>query len=643
MHRSVPLCAVLLLGLCLSAAFAQSPEYLTILHLNDTHSNLAAGAPRDAEGNPTAGGVARAGTIIMQEKASDPNVLVLHAGDVFIGDPSFNLSVGAATPVIPELQMLLQLGVEAMAVGNHEFDLGPKILLGLLAASFDESSFPLLSANLDYSEDPENALQAFVSPHVILQKGDVKVGIFGMTTPEVEETGTSHPIIVSDDLGVIAGEQVAALRGEGCDVVIMLSHLLHVHDMEVAANVPGIDLIVGAHDHYAFKEPVEIPNAGGMTPIVQCGAFYRSMGKTVLKIDNGVVSVESYDLIALDETVGELGPLQTACADIYAQLDAATGGLLMATVGAATGDFSEEILDCTAEGNLDTHVGNLCADAYAAATGADFAFQPGGSTAQPIHAGPIKALDLFRTIGYGMNGENGMGFGLVTVKMTGTAILAGLEATLGYIPLNDEALIHPSDGFSYAYNPQAEEGHRVHTLNFNGAPLDLEATYTVAFNEYLLMYLMYFASADPRIVCSDTVFFDSPTMDGPLTEFEALAGYVMNLQTLTPEDPLPGRVTSLVTSTGHGATLPASPVLEQNFPNPFAGGTVVRLTMPSSLYARVTVHDAIGREVAVLAEREFRPGVHQLQFHADGLPAGLYFCRLLTGGQQQAIRMMHTR
>jgi 2',3'-cyclic-nucleotide 2'-phosphodiesterase (5'-nucleotidase family) len=144
MHRVIPLCAAIALGFLLSASPARAQSYLTILHLNDTHSNLAPGAPRDGDGNALAGGIARAATIIAAERASDPNALVLHAGDAFIGDPAYNFSM--TTLEQPELMLLQQLGLDAMAVGNHEFDLGTDALLGCLATSFAAGGFPLLSA-----------------------------------------------------------------------------------------------------------------------------------------------------------------------------------------------------------------------------------------------------------------------------------------------------------------------------------------------------------------------------------------------------------------------------------------------------------------------------------------------------------------
>ena len=641
MHRVIPLCAAIALGFLLSASPTLAQSYLTILHLNDTHSNLAPGAPRDVDGNALAGGIARAASVIAAERTPDPNTLLLHAGDSFIGDPAYNFSM--ATLEQPELMLLQQLGLDAMAVGNHEFDLGAEALLGCLATSFASGGFPLLSANLDYSADPQHALQGFVLPNIIKTVGDVTVGIFGMTTPEVEQLGTAVPIAVSDDLLNIAVAQVAQLQAAGCQVIIMLSHLGYFDDFRVGTNVAGINLIVGGHDHYVLNEAAEISNtSGGKAWIVQAGAFYRAMGKTRLKVDQGAVTLDGYTLITLDQGVVELEPVKTAVTDMYALLDAEVGGLLHSTVGVATNELSEWIPDCTVDGILDTHVGNICADAYASATGADFAIQPGGSTAQPIYPGPIKALDLFRTIGYGINAENGIGFSVVTVDMTGVAVKAAVEATLMFIEANDELLLHPSDGVTITFNPAAMAGKRLISLEVNAAPIDDAATYTVALNELLVMYLDVLSGFDPTIAYTNLQTFNSSMGAGPLTELEALVGYTTAVQTLSA-DPLPGRVVSEVTPVDPVAGVSESPILENNYPNPFGEMTAVRFTLPTQMHTRVAVYDVIGREVAVLAEREFTPGTHSLLFHADGLPAGLYFCRLLAGGTQHTIRLLHAR
>jgi 2',3'-cyclic-nucleotide 2'-phosphodiesterase (5'-nucleotidase family) len=117
----------------------------------------------------------------------------------------------------------------------------------------------------------------------------------------------SAPVVIRDDVAAIAYKTASSLRlQEGVDVVIFLSHLGKLYDQAIAANVPGIDIIVGGHDHSAFKQPIFITNLidGKQTPIVQAGEFYEYVGKVTLLVnipdtDSGAatVTLKDYQLI----------------------------------------------------------------------------------------------------------------------------------------------------------------------------------------------------------------------------------------------------------------------------------------------------------------------------------------------------------
>ena len=151
------ICAILFVVLTLNL-YAQV-DTRTILQLNDTHSCLAPLAPRTDNLEGTRGGIARAATVIGMTKMTEPNVLVLHGGDSFIGDLFFNHYYGAA-----ELQLLNSIGVDAMTVGNHEFDLTPAVLDTALKMAFPAGGFPLLSANLILDDPAVQSLKNYIKP-----------------------------------------------------------------------------------------------------------------------------------------------------------------------------------------------------------------------------------------------------------------------------------------------------------------------------------------------------------------------------------------------------------------------------------------------------------------------------------------------
>ena len=339
-YRSKILSSVLVLVLAVSVGWGQT-EIVTILHVNDTHSNLAPIGPRTNDLAGTLGGLARVATIVQNERGHAKDVLFLHAGDFFIGDLFYTKYFG-----VPELQMLKSLGLDAMAVGNHEFDLTPAALLGTLENAFPGEGFPLLSANLNLEDPAVQPLKQYIQPSVIKQIGKFKVGIFGMTTPATNVLSQPYPAVVegesAEELIMIAGITVQALKANGCDVIICLSHLGLQADQALATYLPGINVIVGGHDHFTLEKPVEITNPSGEpTWIVQANAFYLNVGKMRLKIHKGSVKMLTYELIPVDSKVKEAPFVSVAVKFLTAGIENTYGPLFSQQVGYVAQYFEE--------------------------------------------------------------------------------------------------------------------------------------------------------------------------------------------------------------------------------------------------------------------------------------------------------------
>ena len=490
--------------LSLSGLQAQS-DTLTILHVNDTHSNLAPSG--------TTGGIARAATVIGEEKMTDPNVLVLHAGDVFIGDLFFNIFFGVA-----ELQLMNALSFDAMTVGNHEFDLTPAVLQESLDSSFVDGGFPLLSANIVLEDPAVQSLKQYIQPYTIIQKGEIKVGIFGMTTPETNIFSLPAPAVVDTNIIEIAADMIDTLSAKSCDLIICLSHLGFALDQLVAANIPGIDVIVGGHDHYVFDTPVEVVNpGGGVTWIVQAEAFYKRMGKLQITITAGEVNLLSYQSIELDEQVPQEATTEQLVNTLITEIEQIYGPVYSQLLESANGDFDEIADSLLYHGYKDTPIGNLVCDAFRAYTGTDVAIEPGGSTAQPLKSGDIYGFDIFRVVGYGFNTDNGLGFRLATFDISGAALWAGLEFGLSQIELNDEFLIQVS-GLNYVYDPDNAPFERVLAVHIGGMPLDPAQMYSVTTNEFVVLMLDYLQ-----------IPYENLQVLSGVSEFEVLQGYVSEI------------------------------------------------------------------------------------------------------------------
>lgn len=146
---------------------------LFVLHTSDTHSRIEPLDPHSADPNAGRGGAARRAAFVRQYRTRHPDVLLLDCGDISQGTPYYNLFRGEL-----EVRMMNLMRYDAMAIGNHEFDYG----LENMARLFRMADFPVVCANYDFRGTP---LEDLVRPYVIIRRGDVRIGIFGLS-PRLE-------------------------------------------------------------------------------------------------------------------------------------------------------------------------------------------------------------------------------------------------------------------------------------------------------------------------------------------------------------------------------------------------------------------------------------------------------------------------
>lgn len=253
---------------------------VTILHTNDTHSNIDP-FPDNHSKYPGLGGVAKRFELVQKIRSEEENVLLLDAGDIFQGTPYFNKYGG-----VLEMKLMTELGYDAATMGNHDFDGG---MDGFVNAK-THADFPFLCANYDFVNTPIDGL---TQNEMIIEKGGIKVGIFGVGV-ELEglvpankfgETKYHDPIEV-------ANERAAALKGQGCELIICLSHLGYsydtekVSDLKLAAKTKDIHLIIGGHTHTFLEEPTVVENAAGKTTLVnQVGWAGVQLGRLDFEIE----------------------------------------------------------------------------------------------------------------------------------------------------------------------------------------------------------------------------------------------------------------------------------------------------------------------------------------------------------------------
>lgn len=323
MNRLRPL---LLLVLC-SFLFAcqpgkeNQPFVLTLAHMNDTHSqfdpvNAELKGPIFGKQGETDtlytrfGGYPRLLTMAKsfqaEALAKNQPLLLLHGGDAWQGSGYFKLNEGMANA-----ELLSQFGLDAMALGNHEFDLDNH----KLARFIQGVNFPILAANLDTRDDPDLRHATNLKPFVVyafegnrkspvtdlnnLPQGKQLVAVMGLVLEDMAN--------ISPNVGKLRfGKEVASaqatvdlLRQKGIHHVIALTHIGNQRDLALAAEVNGIDAIVGGHSHSLlgdfrnigwgktgeYAQLVANPDGVGLTCVVQAGSYAQAIGLARVSFD----------------------------------------------------------------------------------------------------------------------------------------------------------------------------------------------------------------------------------------------------------------------------------------------------------------------------------------------------------------------
>jgi 5'-nucleotidase len=236
-----------------------SRVHVTLLHFNDVYEITAmAGGTR--------GGPARVATLRRDLLARNPNTVTLLAGD-FLSPSALSTARldGERLEGRQMVAVLNSIGVDYATFGNHEFDLREAAFSDRLR----EAGFGVLSVNVG-SRDGRPL--PGVRPHVILRYDDgrggtLRVAVFGVTM----DRDQSAYAPIAEPLGPAAAQ--ARLLRDSADVVVALTHLPLAQDIALAEAVPGIDLVLGGHEH----ENLLIRRGPDLTPIAKADANFRTV------------------------------------------------------------------------------------------------------------------------------------------------------------------------------------------------------------------------------------------------------------------------------------------------------------------------------------------------------------------------------
>lgn len=460
-----------------------------ILHINDMHSRIEHVASSDGtcggralEESRCIGGAARLATAIRGRRAELQGqgvpVLTLDAGDQSQGTLFYTTYGGKA-----EIEMMNLIGFDAMTLGNHEFNRGPDSLAEMLATA----QFPIVSGNTRV--ESRHPLAQHIRDHLIVESGDLKIAILGVTTPDTVFLSSPGEMVTFDDPAAHLTAAIARLKGDGVHNIVVLSHLGFVQDQALAAAVDGISLIVGGHSHTLLSNTVEgAPSyatmvaspSGRAVPIVQAYAFSRYLGDLAVEFgEDGTVVSASGDTIEL--TMAAFEPAE----DVAARIEELRGPIAELTATpvtelAAPIDGSRD--NCRAR---ECEMGNTVADAMLARVsglGATIALANGGGLRASLEAGTITLGDVLTVLPF----QNK----LFTMELQGSVIVAALEH--GVNGVEEAAGRFPQvAGLRFRLDVSVPpNGGRVSDVQVQGAdgawvPIDPDAVYSVVTNDFM--------------------------------------------------------------------------------------------------------------------------------------------------------------
>lgn len=273
---------VLYMLLLFTAVGAYAQKHLEVLHTNDTHSCIMPLNPNLADTAVAGrGGFLRRVAMIKEERAKNPDLLLIDSGDFSQGSPFYTMFKGDV-----EVGLMNLMGYDAATIGNHEFDFG----LENMARIFKMAKFPVVCANYDFTG---TCVEGLVKPYVIIKRNGLKIGLFGLS-PQLEglvDLSKCKGVTYLDPIEV--GNRVAAelKHDKKCDVVICVSHLGWLRpdemgDQKLLASSKDIDLVLGGHSHSYFKALRYVNNADGKAvPVDQNGKNAMYVGKLTLSFD----------------------------------------------------------------------------------------------------------------------------------------------------------------------------------------------------------------------------------------------------------------------------------------------------------------------------------------------------------------------
>ncbi|MFC4403588.1 5'-nucleotidase C-terminal domain-containing protein [Gracilibacillus xinjiangensis] len=512
---------------------------LSLMHTNDIHSHLD--------------NMPKLVTAVQEVRQEKPNSLLIDAGDVNTGTLYFHEYKGQA-----ELAFMNLMGYDAMTFGNHEFDQGSNSEGHKALYDFVKGAqFPFVSSNIDFSKNEymgelfhnistETPNDGEIYNSIVKEVDGEKIGIFGLTTEETVDISSPGDITFENYLEA-AEEAVAELEAQGVNKIIAVTHIgfddnpAIDNDQELAANIEGIDIIVGGHSHTELAEPVIVTSdADDMEPtiIVQAYQYANFLGTLDVEFDeDGVVTGYAGELIEIADQADD--PEASELLAGYAeQVDKVkneeSGGI--AEVELPNPRISDNNDSNISVRNSETALGNLITDGMLAKAkefnpDTTIAVQNSGGIRTSIDQGPITIGEILTVMPFGNT--------LAIMELKGSELKEALEHSVSQTPNESGGFLQVS-GMKFTYDSTAEAGNKVQTVEVQQGDeyveLSNEETYIVATNAFT-------AKGGDGFDVFAKAYEEGRATDLGLADWENLRDYVAKLGTVNPS--IEGRIVDI--------------------------------------------------------------------------------------------------
>ena len=490
---AAPTLAITLAILLSIAGRANAPAraHLVILSTTDMHGRIF---PIDYYTNRYDNvGIAKVATLVKEARKNDPDLLLLDSGDTIQGTPlEYFHNKRHNTPPDPMMLSMNALHYDAMAVGNHEYNFGLKVL----EKARSEAQFPWLSAN---TYDKGTA-RTHYKPYIVKEVSGVRIGVLGLTTPGIPnwENVPNYAGLEFHETVSEAGKWVTVLRNtEKVDLVVIAMHMGLEEDLRtgqinpsqvpnenaaiaIARRVPGVDIILMGHTHREVSSLVVngvlLTQANRWAShVARVDVYLEQVGGRWRVIARSARTIPVTEKTALDPEIAKIG----------GPYDKETQDWLSRAIGESPEELTAR--DCRFR---DTAIIDLIQRVQLEAGVADVSMAACFNQEARIPKGKVTVRDIASLYEY----ENT----LVTLELTGQQLQEALEHSAQYFreyeqgkslaELIDQRVpgynFDMAAGVAYEIDLTKPFGQRVQNLKFKGQPLAPTQKLRVVTNNY---------------------------------------------------------------------------------------------------------------------------------------------------------------